>query len=106
MNRLAYRLYRRVSALQHWARRRLTPGGWIVLVGLILTGGMATDTEQSLGYQVFALLFCLGVAAVAIAPFFRARFSAERLLPKFGSTGQPVRYTVSIQNRSGRAQTG
>ncbi len=106
MNRLAYRLYRRVSSLQHWARRRLTPGGWIVFVGLILTGGMATDTEQSLGYQAFALLLCLSVAAVAVAPFFRARFSAERLLPKFGSAGQPLRYTVSIQNRSGQAQAG
>ena len=106
MNHLAYRFYRCVSALQYWARRRLTPGGWIVLAGLILTGGMATDTEQSLGYQAFALLFCLSVAAVAVAPFFRARFSAERLLPKFGSAGRPVRYTVSIRNRGGQAQTG
>lgn len=106
MNRLVYRVYRLVSSLQHWARRRLTPGGWIVFVGLILTGGMATDTEQSLGYQVFALLFCLSVAAVAVAPFFRARFSAERFLPKFGSAGQPLRYSVSVRNLSGKVQSG
>ena len=106
MNRLSYRFYRRVSSLQHWMRRRLTPGGWIVLVGLVLTGGMATDVDQSLGYQAFTLLFCLLASALAVAPFFRARFSAERRLPAFGSAGQPVRYTVCVRNHSGRAQAG
>src|SRR5829696_9222673 len=106
MNRILYRLYRIVSSLQHAARRRFTPGGWIVFVGLILTGGMATDTEQSLGYQAFALLLCLALAAIAVAPFFRVRFSAERLLPKFGSAGHPLRYTVFIHNRSGKVQAG
>ncbi len=106
MNRLAYRLYRRVSALNHWAMRRLTPGGWIVLVGLILTGGMATDTEQSLGYQAFAFLFCLCAAAVAVAPFFRVTFSAERELPRFGSAGQVLPFRITIRNRACRAQSG
>ena len=106
MNRLAYRAYRFVSSINYWAHRRLTPAGWIVLVGLILTGGMATDTEQSLGYQAFTLLVCLSLAAIAIAPLFRMRFSAERLLPKFGSAGQPLHYAVSIQNLSKRMQPG
>jgi uncharacterized protein (DUF58 family) len=106
MNRVVYRLYRFISSFQHMARRRLTPGGWIVLVSLILTGGMATDTEQSLGYQAFALLLCLSVAGIAVAPFFRMKFSAERVLPKFGSAGQPLRYSVSICNRTKRTQSG
>ena len=106
MNRLAYRAYRFVSSVNHWAQRRLTPAGWIVFVALILTGGMATDTEQSLGYQAFALLLCFALAAVVTAPFFRMRFSAERSLPRFGSAGHPVRYTVSIRNLSNRMQVG
>jgi len=106
MNRLAYRVYRVVSSLNYWATRRFTPAGWIVFVGLVLTGGMATDTEQSLGYQTFALLLCLSLAAVAVAPFFRARFSAERLLPRFGSAGQSLRYTVSVRNLTKRPQFG
>ena len=103
---MLYRLYRIVSSLQHSARRRFTPGGWIVFTCLILTGGMATDTEQSLGYQAFALLLCLSLAAIAVAPFFRVRFSAERLLPKFGSAGQPLRYGILIRNRSKQTQSG
>lgn len=106
MNKLAYRLYRRVTLLNHWAMRRLTPGGWLVLVGLILTGGMATDTEQSLGYQAFAFLFCLSAAAVVVAPLFRVKFSAEREVPRFGSVGQPLPFKVFIRNGSPRALSG
>ena len=106
MNKLAYRLYRRVSALNHWAQRRLTAGGWMVLTGLLLTGGMATDTEQSLGYQAFAFLFFLSAAAVAVAPFFRAKFSAERAVPRFGSVGRVLPFTITIHNRSQRALAG
>jgi uncharacterized protein (DUF58 family) len=106
MNWLAYRLYRYVSSLNFWVKRRLTPGGWIVLVGLILTGGMATDTEQSLGYQAFALLFCLALASMVVAPLFRPKFSAGRLLPRFGSAGHPLRYTVSVRNRNRIALAG
>jgi uncharacterized protein (DUF58 family) len=106
MTHLAYRLYRWISSLRHWFTRRLTAGGWLVLVGLILTGGMATDTQQSLGYQAFTLLFCLAVAAIVVAPFFRVRFEAERLLPKFGSAGQPLHYSVSVRNLSKATQSG
>ncbi len=106
MTRLAFRLYRVFSALNHWASRRLTRGGWLVLVGMCLTGGMATDTEQSLGYQMLALLFALSLSAMAVAPFFRAKFSVERLLPDFGSAGEPLRYRVFIRNRSGKKQAG
>lgn len=106
MTRLAYRFYRAFTSMRHWLRRRFTAGGWILFVGLTLTAGMATDTEQSMGYQVFTLLFCFAMAALIIAPFFRLRFSAERLLPKFGSAGQPIRYTVSIRNATNRPQPG
>ena len=106
LNRFAYRLYRLFTALNHWATRRFTRGGWLVLVGMILTGGMATDTEQSLGYQMLALLFSLSVAALVVAPFFRVKFSAERLLPDFGSAGEPLRYRVFIHNHSPRQQAG
>ena len=106
MNRLAYRIYRRVTALNHWAQRRLTTAGWMVLTGLLLTGGMATDTEQSLGYQAFAFLFFLSASAMVVAPFFRAKFSAERDVPRFGSVGRALPFTVTIHNRSRRALAG
>ena len=106
MKWLAYRLYRSLSSLLYSARRRLTPAGWIVLVCLILTGGMATDTQQSLGYQAFALLLCLTLVSILAAPFFRVKFTAERFLPKFGTVGQSIRYSTQVKNMSQRTQTG
>ena len=74
MKRLAYRIYRLVSTLRYWLMRRLTTGGWLAAIALLLTAGMATDTEQSLGYQAFTFLFFLCLIAVLCAPFFRLRF--------------------------------
>jgi uncharacterized protein (DUF58 family) len=106
MTRVAYSFYRLVSTLRYATARRLTPAGWIALTALVLTGGMATDTEQSLGYQAFTLVAAMWIVAVALAPFFRVKFSAQRALPKFGSAGQPVRYRVSIRNLTARTQAG
>lgn len=106
MTHLAYRLYRIVSTLKHWSARRFTYAGWLAAVALVLTAGMATDTEQSLGYQAFALLACLWIAALACAPFFRLRFSAERTLPRFGTAGQPLQYFITIKNLGRTAQRG
>ncbi|HMJ92234.1 MAG TPA: DUF58 domain-containing protein [Candidatus Acidoferrum sp.] len=104
MTRLAYRIYRIVSSLRHWSMRRFTPGGWLAAVALLLTAGMATDTEQSLGYQAFAFLACLWFVALACAPFFRLRFEAERTLPRFGTAGQPLQYHITVKNLGRMAQ--
>ena len=106
MKRLFYRSYRIVSTLRHWALRRLTPAGWLVLIGLFITAGMGTDTEQAVAYQSFTLLFCLSAAALLCAPFFRGRFTARRTLPRFGSVGETVHYRVLLRNDTAKIQPG
>lgn len=106
MKRLLYRSYRIVSTLRHWALRRLTPAGWLVLIGLFITAGMGTDTEQAVAYQSFTLLFCLSAAALLCAPFFRGRFTARRALPRFGSVGEIVHYRVLLRNDTTKIQPG
>lgn len=106
MKRLVYQAYRFNSSALYWARRRLTPAGWIVAITIILTAGMATDAEQSVGYQAFTLLVCMALVAMVFAPFFRFRFRAERLLPRFGTAGQPLQYTITVKNLTRRIQPG
>jgi hypothetical protein len=86
--------------------RRFTAAGWIAAVALLLTAGMATDTEQSLGYQAFTFLACLWIAALSCAPFFRLRFSAERTLPRFGTAGQRLHYQIAVKNLGRRTEFG
>ena len=102
MTRLAYRLYRLVSGARYRLARRLTPAGGLVLIGLVLSGAIGVDLEQSVAAQAFAVLMCLLGGASLAGLFFRGRFSAERLLPRFGSVGQPFCYRVSVRNRSAR----
>src|SRR3954470_1688228 len=106
MKRLLFRNYWIASSLRYWFSRRFTKSGILVVCGLFLTLGLAFDTEQSLAYQTFALLFCLCVVSLAAAVFFRARFLVARHLPRFGSVGVPFHYRLTVSNRSGKPQRG
>jgi uncharacterized protein (DUF58 family) len=45
------------------------------------------------------------LTAAVFSFFFRARFSATRLLPRFGTVGQPLYYRVMIKNLTAKAQS-
>lgn len=106
MNRFLYKIYLVVGSLGHWLRRRLTPAGWMVFIGLILAAGLGADPERAIAYQSFAILFSLLAMAMLCAPFFRARLSATRTLPRFGTAGHPLTYLISVRNESQRPQSG
>src|SRR5437868_7718902 len=106
MKRLLFRNYWVASSLRYWFSRRFTKSGILVICGLFLTLGLAFDTEQSLAYQTFALLFCLCGVSLVGSVFFRARFSVVRHLPRFGSVGVSFQYRLTVQNRSGKPQQG
>jgi uncharacterized protein (DUF58 family) len=104
--RLIYRSYRLSSSIGYWARRRFTVAGWMVLLALALTALMGPDTENNVAYQAFALLLCLIVAAMVSSWFYRARFSAQRLTPRFGTVGSPIPYRIQVKNLSKKTQSG
>src|SRR5437773_12151229 len=67
---------------QSWVVRRFTKPGLLALTGLLLTVGLAADTEHSAAYELLAILVCLLVVAMLWAPAFRGRFRVERFLPR------------------------
>jgi hypothetical protein len=100
-----YWSYRIVSGARYRALRRLTRAGWMVVVGLIGCVLMGSDTENTVIYQALPILLFMLVSAAAFSWFFRARFSATRLLPRFGTVGRPFYYRVMIKNLTGKAQS-
>jgi uncharacterized protein (DUF58 family) len=98
--------YRGFSGLWHWAGRRFTPAGLCVAGGWLAAGVVGVDIENTVTYQSFALLFALLVFSGASSLFFRARFSASRLLPRFGTAGQPLHYQVRVKNLTAKPQVG
>jgi uncharacterized protein (DUF58 family) len=61
------------------------------------------ELDQSVASQTFAVLLCLLAVAILWTPLFRARFEVKRILPRFGSVGQPFSYRVSV--RTSRAKS-
>lgn len=104
--KILYLFYRSMSGARHWTTRRFTKPGLAVLLALFIAGVMGPDTENNVTYQGFTLLFCFLVLAVLCSWTFRTRFSAERLLPQFGTAGCPLTYTVRVRNLTARLQQG
>ena len=104
--KILYRLYRLASGTRYRGRRRLTRTGLALLGAAVVAGLMSLDVTGSLAYQAFLLLSCLLVVSFACAGFFRARFTAERLLPRFGTVGSPLSYRVTLRNENRSPQAG
>lgn len=99
--RYLYRNFRTYSAIAFWLRRRFTKAGLLVVAGVIVTGARA-DTNLSVGYQAFCLLFGLLLLAFVGSIRTRIRFAAQRLLPRLASVGTRLSYRLRIENRSSR----
>jgi len=104
--KILYFIYRFCSGLWHWISRRFTRSGRAVLSALIIAAIMGPDTENNVTYQGFTVLFFLLALAVLFSWSFRARFSANRLLPQFGTVGSSLNYSVRVRNLSARPQRG
>jgi uncharacterized protein (DUF58 family) len=104
--RVLYRFHRLYAPLRRWVARRFTPAGLTVLAGVVLAGVFGPDTDNNVAYQGFTILFALVLLAVCLSWFFRARFSAVRVLPQFGTAGVPFHYMVVVENLTRRAQKG
>ena len=99
-----YWLYRAVSGTRYRAGRRLTRAGWMVTIGLIASMMMGSDTDNTVVYQAMPILIFMLVTAAFFSFFFRARFSATRLLPRFGTVGQTLYYRVTVKNLTDKPQ--
>lgn len=100
-----YLAYRLTSSVRHRLPRRYTRAGQAVLVGVLVSGLPSINILSSLAYQIFVLLLCLlGVAGLS-ARWFRIRFTAQRALPRFGTVGQPLAYSVMVRNETAELQS-
>ncbi len=104
--KILYRFYRVFSWLRYRLPRRFTRAGLAVSGGLLLVAVTGLDTENTIAYQVFALLFFLLLVSAPFLFAFALQFSAVRLLPRFATAGQPFSYRVVLTNLSSKNQAG
>jgi uncharacterized protein (DUF58 family) len=104
--RAIYCVHRWTLWLQHRILRRFTRAGLVVLTVMTVAGLMAPDTDNNLAYQGFALGFFMLSVSILFSWSFRGKFSVERHLPRFGTVGQPLTYSVTVRNRARTPQLG
>lgn len=104
--KLLYRADRVFSWSKYWTFRRFTRPGQGVLGAVVAAAFMGLDTESSVGYQAFTLLLALLLVAVLSGFHFKARFTVERLLPRFGTVGQTFSYRIAVQSLLAHPQSG
>ncbi len=106
MKRFLYPYMRWVSSIQYWMERRFTKAGLLALTGLVASAVLGLDTNRTVAYQVVTFLFCLLMVSLAFSLSFRARLAVERILPQFGTVGQPLSYRIRVRNLDRRALRG
>ena len=104
--RILYSLYRMSSWLRFRMQRRFTQPGLVVMGALTATAMMGPDIENNVTYQAFTLLVFLLLVGIAFSWLFNARFSATRVLPRFGTVGCSFNYRLALKNIGSKSQTG
>ena len=106
MRRLLFRAFRWTWVVQQWLSRRFTWPGYLVLGGVLAASVVGLDTNRTLAYQVFAFLLVLLTVALLASFTFRGAFTVRRTLPRFGTAGEPLAYSLHVRNDGAAAQAG
>jgi uncharacterized protein (DUF58 family) len=100
-----HRLYFHGAAAHHFIERRLRPAGIALVLVFVFGAFLAVANQQAPVFQLFSLSLGMIVIGIPWAMTRRANISARRDLPRFGTAGQPLRYTVRVRNTGRRKLT-
>ena len=106
MKNCRYRLFCFSYTVKQWLTKRFTTSGLAVLSCLVVSAIVGIDTKQTMAYQIFTFLLSILVMAMVYSLRFSLRFSASRSLLRFASVGVKLRYTITIDNQTGKIQKG
>ncbi len=101
--RYLLRQYRQVEAISRWNRLHFSTFGHILLILMLMAGVFGVDTKSAATYQLFSLLAILFLLSVLLSRINRLKVSVHRELPDYATAGEPLSYTVVIQNLTSRS---
>ena len=103
---MLYHLFYFTFMVKQWIARRFTSSGLALFTCLIISAIVGVDTKQTVAYQIFTFLVAITAIAMLSSIYSPKTFSVNRHLPKYGSVGQPIRYSVTVFNPSNKSQKG
>lgn len=106
IRRFVFNGFHRLHEFQDRFHRRFTIAGRFVIGATGMSAVLGLDTHRTFAHQIFTILLFILLIAVGRGLIFRGNFAARRDLPRFGTVGHPLKYTVALHNLSGRPQRG
>ncbi len=100
--RFLLRQYRNVYRFDVWLRRHFTQTGYIVITFMVASAVFGVDTRQTNTYQLFVFLLVVVIFSMLCSVFNRLKVTMTRQLPRYGTVGEPLRYSVTITNLTNR----
>jgi uncharacterized protein (DUF58 family) len=100
--RFVLRQYLHVYRFDNWIKRHFTLTGHIVMTFMIAGAVFGVDTRQSTTYQLFVFLLVVLFFSLLASAFNRLQVSITRQLPRYGTVGEALRYSVTITNLTPR----
>jgi hypothetical protein len=64
------------------------------------------DTNQTMSYQIFTLLFAILLISITASRFFPQGFRTRRLIARFATVGAKLKYRIIIENLTNQKQIG
>ncbi|MEM9274158.1 MAG: DUF58 domain-containing protein [Cyanobacteria bacterium P01_F01_bin.143] len=101
-----YRLFSSLHVFKRWLDRRFTIIGKAIIGCLLISAIVGIDTRLTMAYQVFAFLLVTLVIAILFSLRFTARFIVTRSLPRFGTVGVKLQYSILVENKTNKRQKG
>jgi len=97
-----HKVYFRGAGIHHFLGRRCRPAGIALGLVFVLATCLGIGHDRSSVYQLFSLSLGMILIGMPWAMSRRAQVEAKRELPRFGTAGERLRYTVSVQNHRQR----
>ncbi len=106
MRKKLFPLYKLASKLARYFNTRFTSSGRALLVLCMISGFFALNTEKSMFYQLFPLLFILLCIGFIFSLRFKTPITCSRSFPKTCVAGQKLKYNLVVENPSDNKHAG
>jgi len=100
--RWMYRSYHRSAGVNFFLSRRVRPAGIALLLVLIMASVLGIGQQKNPVYELFSLCVAMGLIGLPWVICRRATLEAVREIPRHGTAGEVMRYTVRVRNHGRR----
>lgn len=94
--------YMNGTGIRFFIARRLRPAGVGMLIVIVVATSLGIGHQRWSVYQIFSLAVGMMLIAIPWAFSRRAMIQAKRELPRYGTAGEAVRYTIRVTNTGKR----